>query len=111
MNQSDEKLRDLLRRWSDIEPPGNFEANVWCRIRATATRPQPVTLAELLWRRMIWQPALATAAALMVGVIIGSSAGVFTASPPARPQHAAFSFLAGDTLAGGYFHLSSQVKR
>ena len=58
MNQDDDKLRGLLEQWRDIEPAGNFEANVRRRIRLAAIEPQRTPwLAVLLWR-----PAFVTAA-------------------------------------------------
>src|SRR6266481_1385226 len=36
MNQNDNRLSALLKQWRDIEPPPNFEANVWRQIRVAA---------------------------------------------------------------------------
>ncbi len=107
MNENDEKLRTLLRQWRDIEPAGNFEANVRRRIRlATAEAPQVSWLVELLWR-----PAFAVAAALVVSVAIGSSAGVMTATKSARAARGELQFMSAGTLAGGYAKLASQGAR
>ncbi len=112
MSQNDDKLRALLKQWPEIEPRASFEADVWRRIRlASANEPERVSLAELLWRRLLWQPAFSVAAALMVSVIIGSSAGVFTASRHGTAPRAELSFLSSGTLAGGYLQLGAERAR
>jgi hypothetical protein len=107
MNENDNKLRALLHQWRDIEPAGNFEANVRRRIRlATAEAPQQSWLVELLWR-----PAFAVAAALVVSVAIGSSAGIMTAAKSARASRGELQFMSAGTLAGGYVKLASESTR
>jgi hypothetical protein len=101
MNQNDDKLRALLRQWRDIEPPGNFEANVWRRIRVADGRPEGVSLIEAMGR-LLWQPAWPVAAALMVAALVGVWGGVASTSRPADTSRAELQFLAPGTLAGSY---------
>lgn len=105
MIPNDDKLRALLKQWRDIEPAGNFEANVRRRIRLAATGPRRSSwLVELLWR-----PAFATAAALVLSVVIGASAGIATVK---RQQvRAELQFMSAGTLAGGYARLTSEARR
>ncbi len=102
MNQNDDKLRALLRQWRDIEPQGNFEANVWRRIRvADAVQPERVSLIEAMGR-LLWQPAWSVAVALFVAALVGVWGGVATMSRPADTSRAELQFLAPGTLAGSY---------
>jgi hypothetical protein len=84
MNDSD--LSKLLRRWRDIEPPGNFEVNVRRRIRLATPEPKPIW-----W----WRPAFA---AVALSVVIGASAGILSS----RQQRAEMKFMSAGTLAGNY---------
>ncbi|MGD1018097.1 MAG: hypothetical protein ABSA12_02135 [Verrucomicrobiia bacterium] len=102
MNENDDKLRALLRQWRDIEPQGNFEADVWRRIRvAAAVYPERVSLIEAMGR-LLWQPAWSVAAALFVAALVGVWGGVATTSRPADTSRAELQFLAPGTLAGSY---------
>ncbi len=85
-------LSQLLRQWRDIEPRGNFEANVWRRIRQSAP-PAPVG-----WRAWLPQPVFALAAAVIVGVAIGVGSGWFAVPATTAPEQ--LSFLAPQTLTG-----------
>jgi hypothetical protein len=88
---NDPKLTELLRCWRDVEPPANFEANVWRRIRlANAGRP-----AEVGWLDWLWQPGVA--------VLIAAIIGLAVAHPPRRE----LGFMSAGTLAGGYVKLIS----
>ena len=103
----DDKLNHVLRQWRDIEPAGNFEMNVHRRIRLAATEtPGQSWLVELLWR-----PAFAVAAALVVSVAIGSSAGIMTATKFAQATRGELQFMSAGTLAGGYAKLASESAR
>ncbi|MEI6083594.1 MAG: hypothetical protein WCS70_04760 [Verrucomicrobiota bacterium] len=84
-------LSKLLRQWRDIEPRGDFEANVLRRIRLAGRAP-----ARPFW---LWQPAFSVAAAVIVALVIGGWTGLRT-----RPE--ATGFLAGDTLTGRYLELT-----
>ena len=109
MNPNDNKLSELLKKWRDVEPNVNFEANVWRRIRlASAEEPERVGIVE--WaQRLMWRPALATAVAMVVvGSVIGSSAGVLTARGTVSVGSGELRFLSAGTLAGGYVKLSSE---
>lgn len=102
MNQNDDKLRALLKQWRDIEPQGNFEANVWRRIRVAAEpHPERVSLIEAIGR-LLWQPAWSVAAALFMAALVGVWGGVATMSRPADTSRAELQFLAPGTLAGSY---------
>jgi hypothetical protein len=93
---NDEQLKALLQQWQDIEPAGNFEINVRRRIRLAPPSPPPTWL---------WRPALA--AALALGVIIGSSAGILSSGH----QRAEMQFMSAGTLAGGYARLATEARR
>lgn len=99
----DDQLSALLRQWRDIEAPGNFEANVWRRIRlAQAEPPARITLAEWL-RQLVWQPAFSVGVAL--AIVIGAVGGMRAAPVPATRAHPEVGFLSAGTLAGGYTQL------
>ena len=68
---NEEQLKALLHQWCDIEPAGNFEVNVRRRIRLAAGHPRQSSLIGLLYR-----PAFAVAAAVVLSAVIGSSAGL-----------------------------------
>jgi len=107
MNGSDDKLRALLRRWRDIEPKADFEANVWRRIRqAEAGQPERATVAEWL-RRWLPQPVLTLAVIVAASAIIGSSAGVLSTRGRATIAPGELQFLGSGTLAGGYVKLTT----
>lgn len=102
MNSQNDQLRTLLKQWLDIEPAGNFEANVRRRIRLAATEPRQSWLVELFWR-----PAFAIASAVAISVIIGSSAGILSSGR----QRAEMQFMSAGTLAGGYARLITETRR
>ena len=103
MNHSDDRLSALLKRWRDLEPRGSFEADVRRRIRlAAATEPRLSWLAGLVWR-----PAFAVAMAILVSVLIGSSAGALSS----RRHRAELQFMSAGTLAGGYAQLTTETHR
>jgi hypothetical protein len=84
MNDSD--LSKLLRKWRDVEPAGNFEANVRRRIRLATPEPKSIWL---------WRPAFA---AVALSIVIGASAGILSFNR----QHAEMDFMSAGTLAGSY---------
>lgn len=111
MNQNDEKLSALLKQWRDIEPRANFEANVWRRIRlAQAEQPEHVSPIEFL-QRLLWRPALATAAAVTISVIVGSSAGVLSISQRPKVASGELDFLSRGSLAGSYLMAGTEKSR
>ena len=76
MKQSDDRLSALLKQWRDIEPAGNFEANVWRQIR-TAAEPAVETVNWIdVIGRLLWQPAWSVVAAMVVAVIAGVWGGI-----------------------------------
>jgi hypothetical protein len=102
MNQNDDKLRALLKQWRDIEPPGNFEANVWRQIRLAADkRPARVGLIEAMGR-LLWRPAWSVAAALLVAALVGVWGGVASTPRQTDTSRAELQFLGPGTLAGSY---------
>jgi len=107
MNNHDPKLRDLLRQWQDIEPRGDFESNVWRKIRqAEAAEPRAAGWRQW-WQALVLRPAFSLAIAVLVAVAIGGVSG-WSASRSAAPSPAPlFSFLGNDSLAGGYVHTTT----
>jgi len=101
MNENYNNLHRLLQQWRGIEPAGNFEANVWRKIRLARPTTAP-TLAELV-KRWLTQPAFALAAAAVIAVVVGSAAGVLTTRRPDANQE--IGFFSTGTLAGGYAKL------
>jgi len=102
MNQNDDKLRALLKQWHDIEPPGDFEANVWRQIRLAADQHTVrVGLIETMGR-LLWQPAWSVAAALLVATLVGVWGGVASAPRHTGTSQAELQFLGSGTLAGSY---------
>ena len=93
---NDPKLNQLLRQWRGVEPRGDFDDCVRRRIRQAA--PLPNRTSWLDWLR---QPALATAAALVIGLAAGTIGGLQSA-----PQRAnELQFMAPTTLAGAQLTL------
>ena len=71
MNPNDDKLRTLLKHWHDIQPRGDFEANVWRRIRLAADkRTVQIGLIETMGR-LLRQPAWSVAATLLAATLVG----------------------------------------
>ena len=111
MNQNDDKLKAWLQQWRDIEPKGNFEANVWRQIRtAAAERPERVSLVEAIGR-LLWQPEWSMAVALLVAVAVGVWGGVAFRSPRTDTTKAELQFLAPGTLAGSYLQMETKETR
>ena len=111
MNQHDDKLRALLRRWRDIEPRGHFEANVWRQIRMSAAeRRERVSLVEAM-ERLLRRPAWSVSAALMVAVVVGIWGGVASAPRQTDASKAELQFLASGTLAGSYLQMGAKESR
>jgi hypothetical protein len=93
-------LSQILRQWRDIEPAGNFEANVLRRIRLAQPAP-----AETFWG--FWRPAWVSAA-VALSIIIGSLAGL---SSRPTPHYLETEFMAPTTLTGGYARLTTEARR
>ena len=88
---SDDKLKQLLGQWRDIEPGAQFEADVLRRLR------QPV-VEHVNWvERFGLQPAWVQAVAMLAGIALGASAGL---SPAPRSRDVAL--LKPGTLACNY---------
>jgi hypothetical protein len=108
MNQNDDKLSALLKRWRDIEPRGNFEANVWRQIRA-ATEPTVETVNWIdLIGRLLWQPAWSVVAAMVVALIVGVWGGIASVPRQVDRPTAELRFLSPGTLAGSYTQMASK---
>ena len=108
MNQNDDKLRALLKQWHDIDPPGDFETNVWRRIRLAGDKhPVRIGLIETMGQ-LLWQPAWSVAAALLVATLVGVWGGVASTPRQTDTSQAELQFLGSGTLAGSY--LQSAVK-
>jgi len=93
---NDPKLNQLLQQWRGVEPRGDFDDCVHRRIRQAA--PTPIRSGWLDWLR---QPALATAAALVIGLTAGTIGGIRSTPQPTNE----LQFMAPTTLAGAYLTL------
>ena len=112
MEQNDKQLSALLKRWREIEPKANFEANVWRRLRlAQAEEPERVSVIQLLLRQWLWQPAASIAAAVILSVVLGSSLGVLSAPKVTSTEQRELGFLSSGSLAGGYLRVAAERER
>jgi hypothetical protein len=108
MKQKDEKLSALLKQWRDIEPPTNFEANVWRQIRAAAA-PAVETVSWIdLIGRLLWRPAWSVVAAMGVALIVGVWGGIASVPRQIGRPTAELRFLSTGTLAGSYVQMASK---
>jgi hypothetical protein len=98
MKPNDDRLRELLGQWRDIEPGPDFAARVRQRLRDQP--PAPSSLLDLLWAS---RPAYAAAAAAAVLIWIATLAGPGR-GPDALP---AFSAFHSQSLTGAYAQLAS----
>ena len=111
MNQNDDKLSALLKRWRDIEPRGNFEANVWRQIRIAA-EPAVDTVNWIDFiGRLLWQPAWSVVAATVVALIVGVWGGIASVPRQTDRPTAELQFLSPGTLAGSYAQMPSKVTK
>lgn len=111
MSANDDKLSALLKQWRDIEPRGNFEANVWRRIRMAAAQdaPERLSLVEAIGR-LLWRPAWSVAAAVVMALVVGVWTGIAT-GPRRDTSQAELRFLAPGTLAGSYLEMGTKESR
>ncbi len=111
MNQEDDKLSALLKQWRDIDPPTNFEANVWRQIRvAAAPAVDPVNWIELIGR-LLWQPAWSVVAAVVVALVVGIWGGITSVPRQINTPTAELQFLSSGSLAGSYAQMTSRETR
>lgn len=111
MNQDDDRLHALLKQWRDIEPPSNFQANVWRQIRA-AVKPAVDTVNWIdVIGRLLWQPAWSVVAAMVVALTVGVWGGVASVPRQIERPTAELRFLSSGTLAGGYAQMTSKDAR
>jgi len=96
---NDPKLDQLLCQWRDIEPRGDFDECVRRRIRQAETIP-----ARNGWLDWLRQPALATVAAVVIGLMAGAIGGL---QPTPRPINE-LQFMAPTTLAGAYQNMKAK---
>ena len=108
MNQNDDRLRALLKQWREIEPRGNFEANVWRQIRLAAEPTvETVNWIDLIGR-LLWQPAWSVVAAMAVALVVGVWGGIASVPRPIDRPTAELQFLSPGTLAGSYTQMPSK---
>jgi hypothetical protein len=96
MNPSDDKLKQLLGQWREIEPRPQFNADVLRRIR------QPLPQYQGWLERFGLQPIWAQAVAMLAGITIGLYAGLSPA-----PAAQAVALLKPGTLTGNYVSMIS----
>ena len=112
MNENDDKLRDRLRQWRSIEPRADFEAAVWQRIAATTTAAEPGQNWLAFWRTWLdMQPAWASVAAVLVGILVGVGSAVTLAQPSYDRLAISTPSLHGQTLTGNYLAMTSGGSR
>jgi hypothetical protein len=108
MSRDDDKLQALLKQWRDIEPQGNFEANVWRRIRVAADHhAERVSLIDAIGR-LLWQPAWSIAVALFVAALVGVWGGVASTSRSMDTSRSELQFMAPGTLTGSYLQSTAK---
>jgi len=108
MSQNDDELSALLKQWRDIEPPVNFEANVWRQIR-TAAEPAVETVNWIdLIGRLLWQPAWSVVAAMGIAVIVGVWGGIASVPRQIGEPRTELQFLSSGTLVGSYAQMASK---
>src|ERR1700722_4019438 len=111
MKEDDEKLSALLKQWRDIEPPADFEANVWRQIRvAAAPAVDTVNWIDLIGQ-LLWRPAWSVLAAVVVALVVGVWGGIASVSRQIDRPTAELRFLSSGTLAGGYAQMPSKEAR
>jgi len=96
---NDLKLNKFLRQWRDVEPRGNFDDNVLRRIRQAEAIP-----ARNSWLDWLRPPALATIAAVVIGLMAGTIGGLQSASR----QTNELQFMAPTTLTGAYLTMRTK---
>jgi len=102
----DARLHDLLCMWQGVEPCSDFEADVWQRIHAVSTPATgDITLAGMIQGWILPHPALMTALAASVAIVVGAWAG---GGPAVRASRSVVHpLLHAQTLAGAYLAMSS----
>jgi hypothetical protein len=111
MSQDDEKLHALLKQWRDIEPPANFEANVWRQIRAAAEPViETVNWIDLIGR-LLWQPAWSVVTAMVVALVVGIWGGIASVPRQVDAPKTELQFLSTGTLAGSYAQMAGKGMR
>ncbi len=96
---NDPKLNKFLRQWRDVEPRGNFDDNVLRRIRQAEAIP-----VRNSWFDWLRQPALATIAAVVIGLMAGTIGGLQSAPR----QTSELEFMAPTTLTGAYLTMRTK---
>ncbi len=91
MNDSD--LSALLKNWKAPPVPGDFDQNVWRRIRTRQPAP-----AQPSWQAWLYSPLRLGAVAALLAIALGGWAGQRNAPPPSP----GFAFAGGETVTGSY---------
>ena len=108
MSENDKELRNQLRQWRGIEPRADFEAAVWRRIATTNAVATPEQSWFAFWRAWLdMQPAWASAAAVLVGILVGVGSAITLAQPSYDRLAISAPALHGQTLAGTYLAMTS----
>ena len=109
MNEHDEQLNERLRAWRGLEPRADFEAEVWRRVAA-------VPAAGLEWFEGLRQwfgirPAWASAAALLLAVVIGIGSTLALSQPQRSLLTISTPTLNGSSLASAYLAMAEGAAR
>jgi len=93
--------------WRGLEPRTDFEAGVWQRIHAAVPTPETggISLTGMLQGWILPHPALVTALAASVAVVVGVWTGVPQTGRASRSV--VYPLLHAQTLAGAYLAMSS----
>jgi len=109
MNESDEQLRQRLQAWRGIEPRADFEAEVWRRLAADPAAGMAWFEALREWFGV--RPAWASAAALLLAVVIGIGSTLALAQPQRSLLTISTPTLNGPSLASTYLAMAEGAAR
>lgn len=86
MKTEDQKLSDVMHRWTDVRPSANFSTAVWRRIRSAEPVASPSTSSIFPWMAMLRRQSFPALAAACAGVVLALLIPV--PSPTAAPSPA-----------------------
>ena len=106
MTDNDNKLRELLKSWHNVEPSPAFESNVWRSIRQLPVKqPNPLSFRHFLLEWTNMRPAYVTAAAALVGIVTGLASAMTIPFPSQELHNNLFRPLPKQSLSASYVQL------